>query len=303
MLHLNRWDQFSCLSATAAFGSELKRAPPAKQRARSGRLADATVTKLRVRERSFWSGWKMMENVQEMPIIFRYDSDLSIILLRVSVCHGFLHMDTYKEKTGVQLYKPTFLGGSCFFCQKKKLSVGNPVSSSTNCVDCVGGVWQMSQQWMWHFFCATVTSCYIYCECGSNPSSQKMYVYIYIYMYIGIISYPHYGLVNVGYIPTIFASKSWFDAVFWWFFWWPGSTSWWPGGSVMWFSNIRLTRITRMAGKKPKTEFWRIIDWGSPISRDPSWSLLVGIIRSSFQTLHWTSPALSTFHVSRSCSY
>ena len=182
MLHLNRWDQFSCLSATAAFGSELKRAPPAKQRARSGRLADATVTKLRVRERSFWSGWKMMENVQEMPIIFRYDSDLSIILLRVSVCHGFLHMDTYKEKTGVQLYKPTFLGGSCFFCQKKKLSVGNPVSSSTNCVDCVGGVWQMSQQWMWHFFCATVISCYIYCECGSNPSSQKMYVYIYIYI-------------------------------------------------------------------------------------------------------------------------
>ena len=72
MLHLNRWDQFSCISATAAFGSELKRAPPAKQRARSGRLADATVTKLRVRERSFWSGWKMMENVQEMPIIFRW---------------------------------------------------------------------------------------------------------------------------------------------------------------------------------------------------------------------------------------
>ena len=61
----------------------------------------------------------MMENVQEMPIIFRYDSDLSIILLRVSVRRGFLHMDAYKEKTGVQLYKPTFLGGSFFLPEEK----------------------------------------------------------------------------------------------------------------------------------------------------------------------------------------
>ena len=150
---------------------------------------------------------------------------------------------------------------------------------------------------MWQIFCATVTSC-LHLLLVDQKTSQKMYVYIciyiYIYMYIGIISYPHYGLVNVGYIPTIFASKSWFGAVFWWFFWWPGSTSWWPGGSVMWCSNIRLTR---MACTKKKTEFWRIIDWGSPILRDPSWSLLVGIIRSSFQTLHWILP--STIHVPR----
>ena len=106
---------------------------------------------------------------------------------------------------------------------------------------------------MWQFFCATVTSC-LHLLLVDQKTSQKMYVYIciYIYMYIGIISYPHYGLVNVGYIPTIFASKSWFGAVFWWFFWWPGSTSWWPGGSVMWCSNIRLTR---MACTKKKLSF------------------------------------------------
>ena len=33
-----------------------------------------------------------------------------------------------------------------------------------------------------------------------------IYIYIHIYIYIGIISYPHSGLVNLGYIPTIFGS-------------------------------------------------------------------------------------------------
>ena len=274
MLHLNRWDQFSCISATAAFGSELKRAPPAKQRARSGRLADATVTKLRVRERSFWSGWKMMENVQEMPIIFRYDSDLSIILLRVSVRRGFLHMDAYKEKTGVQLYKPTFLGGS-FFCQKKKLSVGNPVSSSTNCVDCVGGeTWKCPSNECGNFyvqqlhpFKCPIMLLYIYCECGSKLISHGFDAEDGC----GVVECPAMGSYRFHILVT-----------------------WWLRDVI--FKNPAHQNHQNGLYQK-KLIFFQDHWLGSPpILRDPSWSLLVGIILSSFQTLHWNLP---TIHVPR----